>query len=374
MLNISIAAALSLLLYFYSFKDRNTEEKIYGQGFFSFLFAGLFFHRYAGGNYEEAFLLSLACFLFLFFLLFYYRDYSGNSEVYYLASALFFLANFLLYYGLKKSPHLFIKIIEGDFLSYSLYPLAALLIILQLRKDKQAYFLILSLACLALANQLGPLALLAFFLLSFLYIRQLLYLPLLEKNMILEEKVKRREAELPEHLREKFQIMEHNKAKLMDMAFTDKMTGIYNKEKIIALIKDMIKDQRVQVFSLVMFDIDNFKRINDNLGHLVGDEAIINLAKTGERTIRKQDSIGRYGGDEFIILLPSLNAIDAKIIAERFRKRIEETSQPHFTISIGVASYPEDGKSFKELLESADQALYKSKERGKNMVSHLTLY
>lgn len=378
MLNLFSAGALFILFYFYSFKEKTMNQKIFGLSFLSFIFAVFFLYKYSQGIYTDSFLFSLAAFIFLLFLISSYRDYSKNQEIYYLINILFYLTNFLLYYGLYNYPHLFVRITNGNYLTWSLFPLAGVLLFLQFKESKKADFFLFSFLCLPLIllmEEKFVLPLMAvFFLLNFIYVRQILYLPLLEKNKILEEKVRKREADLPEHLREKFQIMEHNKAKLMDMAYTDKMTGVYNKDKIVSQIRDTIKDKRVKNFSIIMFDIDNFKRINDNLGHLIGDEAIINIARIGEKAIRGQDSIGRYGGDEFIILLPNLNAIDAKVIAERLRKKIESDSQPHFTISLGVASYPDDGQSFKELLEAADQALYKSKERGKNRVSHLSLY
>ncbi len=92
---------------------------------------------------------------------------------------------------------------------------------------------------------------------------------------------------MPEHIRQKFQIMEHNKAKLMDMAYTDKMTGVANKEKLVSIIRDLINDNRIEIFSILMFDIDNFKIINDNTGHLVGDESLVTMARLDEDSIRK---------------------------------------------------------------------------------------
>jgi diguanylate cyclase (GGDEF)-like protein len=190
----------------------------------------------------------------------------------------------------------------------------------------------------------------------------------------LENQAKKQTAELPEHIRQKFQIMENTKAKLLDMAYTDKMTGVVNKDKLTSIIRDLINDTKVEKFSILIFDIDNFKFINDNMGHLIGDESLISLARLGEDSIRKNDYIGRYGGDEFVIVLPALDAYGAKMIAERFRSKVAQQTKPKFTISIGVSSYPEDGKSFKELIQAADKALYLSKERGKNRVSHAKLY
>jgi len=83
---------------------------------------------------------------------------------------------------------------------------------------------------------------------------------------------------------------------------------------------------------------------------------------------------GRYGGDEFIAILPDTNARQAVAIAERFRKTIDETSLPHFTISTGISSYPEDGQNVRALIEEADRNLYRSKKKGKNAVSRSSVY
>jgi diguanylate cyclase (GGDEF)-like protein len=119
-----------------------------------------------------------------------------------------------------------------------------------------------------------------------------------------------------------------------------------------------------------MFDIDNFKKINDTHGHITGDKCIKNLMNICRNSFRGDDVIGRFGGDEFVILLPGTSPVKAYLVAERFRKNVEQTKDPHYTVSIGVASYPLDGKNSKGLISSADKALYISKEKGRNMVSH----
>ena len=86
--------------------------------------------------------------------------------------------------------------------------------------------------------------------------------------------------------------------------------------------------------------------------------------------MREFDLIGRYGGDEFVIVLPGTSQHHALQIAERFRKTIEQTDAPHYTISIGIATYPRDGITVKALIEAADAGLYKSKARGRNTVSY----
>jgi len=123
-------------------------------------------------------------------------------------------------------------------------------------------------------------------------------------------------------------------------------------------------------FTVMMFDIDNFKGVNDNYGHVTGDICLKTLASIARKNIRDDDFLGRYGGDEFIIVLSHIDVHDAKPIAERFRRKVNETKSPHFSISLGMASFPTDGASQNELLEVADHGLYYSKEKGKNAVSY----
>ena len=119
-----------------------------------------------------------------------------------------------------------------------------------------------------------------------------------------------------------------------------------------------------------MFDIDFFKTINDTRGHAIGDECIKFLAYTFMSNNRKTDMLGRFGGDEFILLMPHVNAPAAMEICDRLRLQVVQKSNPKFTISMGVATFPFDGRTFSELLESADQGLYRAKETGKNKVSY----
>jgi diguanylate cyclase (GGDEF)-like protein len=123
-----------------------------------------------------------------------------------------------------------------------------------------------------------------------------------------------------------------------------------------------------------MFDLDHFKSINDNLGHIVGDKCLKSLSYMVRKHIRDFDLFGRYGGDEFIIVNPNTNLKHSRIIAERLRQEVERTENPHYTLSIGISTYPEDGRTVKELILSADKALYISKDKGRNAVSHKDLF
>ncbi len=150
----------------------------------------------------------------------------------------------------------------------------------------------------------------------------------------------------------------------------DNLTKAYNKKAIFNVIEDLASKRKEDTFSVIMFDIDNFKRLNNTFGHVQGDLCLKTLAKIAFDSIRDSDYFGRYGGDEFLIALPNANLQTTITIAERFRASVEAKTDPNFTISIGLATYPEDGKTLKELLDIADKGLYLSKEKGRNSVSY----
>lgn len=150
----------------------------------------------------------------------------------------------------------------------------------------------------------------------------------------------------------------------------DPMTKALNRHGLTSTINDLINDTTVKIFSIAMFDIDNFKTINDTKGHMVGDECLKYLSYSFMINNRKTDFLGRYGGDEFVLVMPHINAPAALEIAERMRHEIQNKSAPKFTISMGIATYPYDGKTFSSLLEVADQGLYAAKESGRNQVKY----
>lgn len=166
------------------------------------------------------------------------------------------------------------------------------------------------------------------------------------------------------------QEIERSNRKLAEIAKTDGLTGAFTKKAITEIMDSLMAKQPDTVFSILMFDIDNFKKINDTHGHIVGDKCIKNLVSISCNSFRNDDRLGRFGGDEFVVILPGTSPVKAYLVADRFRKNVELTRDPHYTISIGVASYPLDGKSPRALINAADKALYNSKEKGKNMVSH----
>lgn len=164
---------------------------------------------------------------------------------------------------------------------------------------------------------------------------------------------------------------------LKHLSRTDRLTGLNNRgywEE--CLQHEYARHRRYQsMAALVMFDIDHFKAVNDTYGHQAGDKVIQAVAEVMREQVRDTDYPGRYGGEEFVVLLPDIDSAGAMLFAERLRQRIEslvvtyENQSIPFTISLGVAdlSYPTNGHQ--QLIERADQALYASKEGGRNQTN-----
>ena len=164
---------------------------------------------------------------------------------------------------------------------------------------------------------------------------------------------------------------------LQELAVRDSLTGLYNRRYLDETLEREVSRARREgiPLSLVMLDIDYFKRVNDTYGHQVGDEVLRTLAATLSADIRTEDVACRYGGEEFLILLPNMPLVAALARAEAWRAAVESLAIGHgdfvltFTISLGVAAYPEHGKTPDDLTRCADQALYKAKHEGRNRVS-----
>lgn len=166
--------------------------------------------------------------------------------------------------------------------------------------------------------------------------------------------------------------------KIEAMAITDGLTGLYNHRYFYQSIEgEWQRAQRYKKnFAMILLDIDFFKKFNDTYGHKAGDAALASLAKALKASTRNVDVVARYGGEEFAVLLPETSGEQAMIIAERIRRNIKahpfeiDPRKPlvSITVSVGVASYPQDAETFDELIEAADQALYKAKNSGKDKV------
>lgn len=148
---------------------------------------------------------------------------------------------------------------------------------------------------------------------------------------------------------------------------TDPLTKVWNRRSMDETMKKWTEQGRP--YALIILDMDKFKRVNDTYGHSTGDEVLKFLASEMKAVSREQDRCCRFGGEEFVILLPETDAAGAYQTAERLRKRMESTVSPCgeiVTISSGVAAFPEHALHPAELLELADQSLYEAKETGRN--------
>lgn len=162
--------------------------------------------------------------------------------------------------------------------------------------------------------------------------------------------------------------MERINRRLAETARTDPLTGILNKAAILEEIENTVRQYRNSKFTLLLFDIDDFKDINDNEGHLAGDDMIRQVAALAGSSIRVRDKLGRYGGDEFLIVLPLTTLKDAFYVGRRLGARVAE--ELTCTLSIGIAVYPTDGQTLEPLIQTADEGLYQSKRTGKNTISY----
>ncbi|HEY8500310.1 MAG TPA: GGDEF domain-containing protein [Clostridia bacterium] len=164
--------------------------------------------------------------------------------------------------------------------------------------------------------------------------------------------------------------IELSKQKLTDMEKIDELSGAYTKKAIREMIGNMIERNPNGEFSVLMFDIDNFKIINNVHGRIIGDKCIRNLVNITGSTLRSDDKLGRYIADRFIVLLPGANPVNAYLAAERLRKNVEKTNNPHYTVSIGIASFPHDASNAREIINASEKALQSSKKKGRNTITH----
>ena len=159
------------------------------------------------------------------------------------------------------------------------------------------------------------------------------------------------------------------------LSTVDALTGLYNRAYFFSALEREIArgDRSGRAFCLVMLDLDDLKAVNDRFGHIAGDQVLRGVADIVRGGVRKIDTPARYGGDEFVALLPETDPTGGWVVAEKIRQTVSEQGLPGIdpgpTVSVGVVSYPTDGRSADALLVSADRAMYASKRGGKNRVA-----
>ena len=163
---------------------------------------------------------------------------------------------------------------------------------------------------------------------------------------------------------------------LRELAHTDELTKLNNRRQF-----EFIADKKIHAWPpyksicLLMFDVDYFKKINDAYGHDIGDQVLQKIADLSRKEMRSADVLARFGGEEFVVLLPETSLEDAVMIANRLRKNIEShpikiknSELVNFTISIGVSRLNQEYVDLQSLIKQADIALYRAKQNGRNQV------
>ncbi len=183
---------------------------------------------------------------------------------------------------------------------------------------------------------------------------------------------------LHEALKQKVTELEKAKSKLRQLAVTDGLTGLYNYRAFRQqLHQEISRSKRFNLpVSLLIMDFDHFKVYNDLFGHPNGDKVLKLFAKRIYQNIRDVDCFARYGGEEFVLILPGTDKKSAKIVAEKIRQLVEKSAFPfeeqlptkRITISVGVASFPQDTDDEEEFIKLTDKALYKAKKSGRNRI------
>ena len=197
-----------------------------------------------------------------------------------------------------------------------------------------------------------------------------------------EEKLKEYAAKLKESGFQKDRLIQELKKLQKDLevsAMTDPLTGLYNRR----VVQEKLEYEKIRFersrnpFSLILADIDHFKRINDTHGHLVGDQVLVHIAAILKKIARKQDVICRWGGEEFIIFLPETHLEGGIVLANKLRMGIESQPLVHngdaiaATMSFGISTYNNDRVSLENCIKEADECLYQAKQKGRNSISYV---
>ncbi|MDD5772273.1 MAG: diguanylate cyclase [bacterium] len=206
-------------------------------------------------------------------------------------------------------------------------------------------------------------------------------IPLVIRRAMDRHKDKKEKEKLEAEIKKKVLELEDVNKKLAILSITDGLTEIFNYRYLSEVLeKECERTKRIEGnISCMIIDIDFFKNINDKFGHQAGDHILQQLSRIFFKNLRRIDTIGRYGGDEFILILPETTSEGAKIVSEKLRKLIEnkvfvfEGNSIRATISIGIASFPGGKVLTKEMvIKSADDALYQAKKNGRNRTEVIT--
>lgn len=173
--------------------------------------------------------------------------------------------------------------------------------------------------------------------------------------------------------------MSRERKKIVALSLHDTLTGVFNRQALNMYLETTRRDHaegRIPYFSVLMIDIDNFKQINDRHGHDAGDLVLKKFVGEARKIVREHDVFGRFGGEEFLVVLPGASKEVANSLAERIRDRISCTEMElpgqsgtmHMTVSIGTATFPDDSSEIEGVVKAADTAMYQAKNSGKNRV------
>ena len=167
--------------------------------------------------------------------------------------------------------------------------------------------------------------------------------------------------------------LEEKNIELFELAVTDQLTGLYNRIMLDRSLEIELNssDRFDSVFGIVLIDIDHFKLINDNYGHQTGDRILVCFAELLQNNTRKSDIVGRWGGEEFMIICPDIDEKGIMTLAEKLRIIIKDYKFPEIhkrTASFGVTLYDKHEDNIPKIIKRADDALYKAKENGRNRI------
>ncbi len=177
-----------------------------------------------------------------------------------------------------------------------------------------------------------------------------------------------------------YRLNKRKEEKLKVLSITDEVTGLYNQRKLAQDLEAAVIEHEKEhgTFSLMFIDVDHFKDVNDSYGHIVGSKLLIDIGKVLRSILRESDHIYRYGGDEFVVIMPRVNISLVHDIASRVLKKIkandfaiENGDIYKLSVSIGIAEYPTDAKSAVDIIKFADEMMYMSKRSGRGKVFHV---